>query len=202
MKVGIEAPDLSIYLPRMARKKPPQLIQTRGEYRLDNRERRRLDAKHGSHPTTVAVTTILSSLPVKVPDLAERAFLIEVINCYKIKAYRSAIVMVWNLAFDHVQRWVFSDADRLNMFNLSLRAKYPKKNLIIGSIDDFSEIKESEVVETLKHAGLLSSNIIGILQEKLKRRNRAAHPTNIEITQHQADDTITDLVTNVVLILT
>jgi len=201
-EAGIEAPDLSVYLPRLAGKKPPQLLQARGAYRLDSRERRRYDQKYGNHPTTVAVTSLLSGLPAKVPDLAERAFLLETINCYRVKAYRAATVMAWNLAFDHVLRWVINDATRLTKFNASLQAKYPKKQLSISVIEEFEELKEHEAIEVMKHAGLFSSNIAGILQEKLKRRNRAAHPSNIEVTQHQADDTISDLVTNVVLALT
>jgi hypothetical protein len=36
---------------------------------------------------------------------------------------------------------------------------------------------------------------------KLERRNIAAHPSQVVIVQHQADDLITDLVNNVVLAL-
>jgi hypothetical protein len=35
------------------------------------------------------------------------------------------------------------------------------------------------------------------LREKLKRRNAAAHPSLVVITQAQADDVVTDLVNNV-----
>lgn len=196
---GVVPPDMSVYLPRLANKKPPQLLQSRGRYRLDGSERRRLDAKYGDHPTTVAVTALLSDLPGKVPDTAERAFLVEAINCYRVKAYRAAIIMAWNLAFDHVRHWLVSDAARLAKFNASLQTKYPKKAVTIAVVDHLEDFKESEVIETIKHAGLLSSNVIGIMQEKLRKRNRLAHPSKVEVTQHQADDAITDLVTNVVL---
>lgn len=131
----------------------------------------------------------------------ERAFLLEALNCYKVRAYRAATVMAWNLAFDHVRRWVLKDAARLIAFNNSVAAKYPKKGLSISVVEHFEDLKESEVLETLKHAGLVSDNIFGILKEKLNKRNRAAHPSNVEVTQHQADDSITDLVNNVVLAL-
>jgi hypothetical protein len=50
-------------------------------------------------------------------------------------------------------------------------------------------------------ASLMPKNIIEILREQLKRRNMAAHPSQVIIMQPQADDTITHLVNNVVLAL-
>lgn len=88
---------------------------------------------------------------------------------------------------------------RLAKFNTSLQVKFPKKGLIIAVVDDFDDLKEKEVIEILKHAKLVTSNVSGILEEKLRRRNRVAHPSSIEVTQAQADDAITDLVNNVVL---
>lgn len=58
---------------------------------------------------------------------------------------------------------------------------------------------KSEVIEICRTAKLISKNICDILKEKLGRRNKAAHPTRISISQQQADDVVTDLVINVVL---
>ena len=51
-------------------------------------------------------------------------------------------------------------------------------------------------------AGLVGSNIIRILREKLGKRNSAAHPSAVVVVQSQADDVVTDLVNNVGLALT
>lgn len=198
-KASMECPDLSVYLPRLASKKPPQVRRNRDLYRLDEREKRRFDTRYGHAPATVAVTSLLTGLPAQVPDLAERAFLMEALNCYKVKAYRASIVMTWNLAFDHVRRWVLSDPTRLADFNASLQIKYPKKGLTVIKIEQFEDLKEAEIVETLKHSKVTSANIADILGEKLKKRNRVAHPSTVEVTQAQADDVVTDLVLNVVL---
>jgi hypothetical protein len=48
---------------------------------------------------------------------------------------------------------------------------------------------------------VISKNTTEILREKLKKRNMAAHPSQVTIQQSQADDVITDLVNNVVLTL-
>jgi len=199
---GLDAPDMSIYLPRLAAKKPPQLVKERGGYRLAASVRRELDKRLGGDPTVVAVAKVLTDLPAKLPDLAERAFLTEALSCYKVKAFRAAIVMTWNLAYDHVVRWIFADAGRLNSFNSGITTKYPKKNLVLKKVEDLDEMKESEVIEVLRVARLLDKNTTQILRDKLNRRNMAAHPSRVIFTQHQADDMITDLVANVILLLT
>lgn len=199
---GLDAPDMSIYLPRLAAKKPPQIIKERSGYRLAASVRRELDKRLGGDPTVVAVAKTLSDLPAKLPDLAERAFLTEALSCYKAKAFRASIVMTWNLAYDHLVRWLFADTTRLQSFNDGIKTKYPKKNLVLARIEDLDEMKESEVIEVFRVARLLDKNTAQILKDKLNRRNMAAHPSRVTFTQHQADDMITDLVANVILLLT
>ncbi|MDQ6436162.1 hypothetical protein RB623_19055 [Mesorhizobium sp. LHD-90] len=148
------------------------------------------------------MSKLLSDLPGKVPDLAEKTFLFEAMKCYRVEAYRACIVMTWNLAFDHLLRWIMRDAQRLADFNSAISRRYQKKaSLMIISQDHFEDLKEAEVIEVCQTASLLSKNIIEILREKLKRRNIAAHPSQVVVTQSQADDVVTDLVNNVVLAL-
>jgi hypothetical protein len=197
----VEPPDLSVYLPRMVAKRPPVMVKVKGGYRLEGGHRRSLDAKYGDHPTTVAVTVLLATLPDKLPDLEEKAFLREALDCYRVRAFRASIVMTWNLAFDHVLSWIVADPNRLVAFNAGIVAKYPKSKIVISQRSDFEDMKEAEIVEVCRTSRLLTKNVCDILKEKLVRRNHAAHPSEIVVTQHQADDTITDLVNNVVLVL-
>ena len=195
-------PNVAKYLPRLADSKPPDLVKVRGGYKLERSVRSALDAKYGVHHSVVHVSKLLSALPNKVPDLAERVFLVEAMKCYRVEAYRACIVMTWNLAFDHLLRWILSDAQRLAEFNAALPKRYPKKpSLMISIKDHFEDLKESEVIEVCKTAGLMSDNIIKILREKLTKRNIAAHPSSVVVVQSQADDVVTDLVNNVVLAL-
>jgi hypothetical protein len=200
-EVGLDAPDMIVYLPRLAAKKPPQLIKERGGYRLSGAMRRELDKKYAENPTVIAISQILSALPAKIPDLAERAFLSEALNCYRVKAYRAAIIMAWNLAYDHIVRWIFADIGRLQSLNSGIAARYPKKGLVIAKVDDLDDLKESELIEACRSCGLINKNTVAILRDKLTRRNTVAHPSRITITQHQADDAISDLVLNVILVL-
>lgn len=199
---GIEPPDMSVYLPRLAAKKPPQLIKEKGGYRLAGAVRRSLDSRFGGDPTTAAVAKTLTDLPAKLPDIAEREFLAEALNCYRVRAFRATIVMVWNLAYDHLVRWVLADQNRLQSLNAGIASKYPKKGLVVVKLEDLDALKESEFIEAARVGKILDKNSFQILEEKLRRRNMAAHPSRVVISQHSADDMITDLVTNIVLRLT
>jgi hypothetical protein len=195
-------PNVARELPRMADRRPPDLIRVRGGYKLEGTLKRSLDTEYALHPKVVLVSQLLSELPNRVPDLKERSFLSEAIDCYRVKAYRATTVMTWNLAFDHLLRWIMSDAARLVDFNAAISKRYPKKAPFqLMKYDDFTELKESEIIEICNTANLVSKNTTEILREKLKRRNLAAHPSDVVVGQAQADDTITDLVNNVVLLL-
>jgi hypothetical protein len=201
-QLHMPVPDVSVYLPRMATGKPPDLLTDKSGYRLERSVRSALDSKFGLPQRTVIVGKLLSDLSGKVPDAVERSFLNEAMSCYRVGANRACIVMTWNLAFDHLLRWMLADAKRLADFNAALPRKYPKKPMLtITAQEHFEELKEFEVIEAAYTASLISKNLTEILREKLKRRNIAAHPSQVVVTQAQADDVVTDLVNNVVLAL-
>jgi hypothetical protein len=195
-------PNVAKYLPRLADSKPPDLVKVRGGYKLERSVRTALDARYGLHPSVVHVSKLLSELPNKVPDLAEKVFLLEALKCYQVGAYRACIVMAWNLSFDHLLGWIVAHPRRLADFNAAIPKRYPKKPPLIISIrDHFEDLKESEVIEVCNTAGLISDSMIKILREKLTKRNISAHPSSVVVVQSQADDVVTDLVNNVVLAL-
>jgi hypothetical protein len=196
-------PDqIATYVGNMIKANPPGIIRERRGFKLTRAIRFALDSSHGQHQTTVAVSKLLSDLPNSVPDLVERSFLMEAIKCYRVEAYRACIVMTWNLAFDHLLHWILKDAKRLADFNAAIPKKFPKKPLMtITSKEHFEELKEFEVLEVCSNSNLITGNLTKILKEKLVKRNMSAHPSNVAIGQSQADDVITDLVNNVVLIL-
>lgn len=199
-EIAAEPPDVTVYLPRMVQK--GDLLKSRQGYKLGGTVRRSMDAKYGAHPTVVAVSKLLADLPAKVPDLAERTFLSEALNCYRVGAYRAAIVMAWNLAFDHLLEWIFQNPSRLAAFNTAIPIRFPKSKLPPITVrEHFEDAKEAEIIDIALTANLISKNLTEILRENLKRRNRAAHPSQVVIVQSQADDAITNLVNNVVLAL-
>jgi hypothetical protein len=196
--------DVSKYVLRMATMNNPDLLRERPGFKLTRSIRTQLDAKYGVHHSVVAVSKILTDLPAKVPNVEQRAFLQEALTCYKFQAYRACIVMTWNLAYAHLVDYIISDPQRLADFNAAITKKYPKKtNIVIAKYDDFTEeLSERETVEIANVANIFNSVAFRILKKELDRRNIAAHPSNVIVSQHQADDMVSELVNNVVLALT
>lgn len=147
----------------------------------------------------------LTELPSKLPDLAERTYLDEALKCFSVEAFRAAIVMTWNLAYNHLCDHILKH--HLADFNTRWAVVFPAhhKNAVktIVGIDDFGDnLKESEVIKIAKSASIISNDVGKILEEKLGRRNSAAHPSGVKIEQLQAEEFIDDLVKNVVLKIT
>jgi hypothetical protein len=203
-QLHLPVPNIAMYLSRMTETKPSKALRKGDNYNLTRDARIDLDARYGIHPSIQAVSKLLADLPDKVPDIAEKVFLIEAIDCYRMRAYRACIVMTWNLAFDHLLNWILKDAARLATFNAAIQKRYPKRaNIVMKSYDDFAdEFTEAEIIEVCNTAQTVSGNTIKVLKEKLTRRNIAAHPSSVVVQQPQADDVVTDLVNNVVLPLT
>jgi len=177
------------------------LLKNKSGYRLENKVREALDVEYGTREITVQVTKLLLDLPGQIPDLAERTYLDEAFICYRHGAFRAAVVMAWNLAYHHLLGYVLKN--RLADFNARWPLIYPghhrKAPKAIVLMDDFADLKESEVIEICNSANIITRDVHRILEEKLGRRNSAAHPSSVAIGQLQAEAFIDDLVKNVVL---
>jgi hypothetical protein len=196
----LNPPQLSVYLSRLAEKKPPLVLWDRRGYFLEGRERKRLNDLLNPSASTVVVSKLLLDLTESIQDGPEKVFLDEAIRCYRVAAFRAAIVMTWNLAYDHLRRWLMCNPDRLEAFNLGSKKRFTKSpKSEIYKIEDFEDYKESEFIDACSSGKVISKNLETMLREKLKRRNMAAHPSMITILQPQADDVISDLVRNVLL---
>ncbi len=202
----MEPPNISKEFERLIARSPRQILRDAQGFRLEHSVRAALDKKYGEAPSAVMVSDLLRSLPGRIADDAERLFLDEALRCYKVKAFRAAIVMAWNLAYDHLLRWLLADAGRVANFNSKIIGRVGAKKgtgLAMTKREDFEDLKESEVLDICGSAGVFATdNIKKVLEMNLTKRNLAAHPSLIEIGQPTADDAIHALVTNVVLRLT
>lgn len=188
------------FLRSLAERKPPHVIKTRSGYKLEHRIADELTSAYGQREAAIRVDKLLTDLPVKLANPEEKAYLEETLICFRHKAFKAAVVMAWNVAYDHVCHWVLADSQRLAAFNAQLAKTYAKKNYpAISSRDSFEDPKESEVIQVLASASLINGAIHTVLKEKLDRRNKAAHPSGLIVTQPTAEDVISDLITNVVL---
>lgn len=196
----VQPKNFSVQMTRLSERRPPHLLRDSLGFRLEQRVRSELDARLATQGHRLEVAKLLADLPGRVSSRAESTFLSEALTCYQNGAFRAAIVMTWNLAYDHFLAWLLSDTVRLASFNARISIRFPSKaGMVITKREDFDDLKESEVIQIASSAGLISKNTAQVLQEKLTRRNAAAHPSLVEITQYQAEDVITDLVNNVVL---
>jgi hypothetical protein len=194
--------SISPFLAQMEKKKPTELLRDSRGFYLEYLVREKLNAKYGQRTITIQVTRMLLDLPARVPDVAEREFLDEALICYRHGAFRAAIVMTWNLAFDHLLNFILKH--HLPAFNTQWPVSFPRLHQkarisVIAGRDDFSELKESEILTICKSTAIVTPDLYKILDEKLGKRNTAAHPSTVGISQIQAEGVIDDLVNNVVL---
>ena len=198
-ELGLDQPSsISPFLTAMENRRPREALKSAQGYSLERRVMDDHQQRFGSRPATIALDQLLSSLPARVPDLAERTYLDETLTCLRGKAFRAAVVMAWNLAYSHLCDLIFRS--HLAAFNAQLPKTCPKAEVqVINSRDDFSELKESQVLQVAKSASIITASLHKVLKEKLDRRNVAAHPNAVVVTQSTAEDCIHDLVENVVL---
>jgi hypothetical protein len=202
--LSMQEPNFSEQFARLVDKRPKVLMKEVSGYRLEHGTRQKLDGKYGDHETTIAISQMMKDLIGKVSDESEKLFLSEAMKCYHIKAFRAAIVMAWNLAYDHLLKWISADATRLADFNARIAARVGAKRagIVIVKREDFEDLKEQKVLDICGKAALFASdNTKKILDMQLTKRNLAAHPSLVTIEAPQADDAISSLVNNVVLIL-
>lgn len=198
-QLHLEPPNISHYLSYLADGKARSFIRDKRGFRLEGNWRHKLNDILREEDETITVRGLLSDLVPEITDPDERKFLEEALRCYSVRAFRATVVMAWNLAYAHFRRTIYTDPQKLSDFNKTIPIRYSKSTVQINRADDFDELKEFEAIDVAQTAKIISKNVAEIMRDKLKHRNRAAHPSSIEITQPQADDVVTDLVNNVIL---
>jgi len=188
--------NISLILNRLCQKTPPRLIKDVKGFRLHQAARKDLSAKLPQRATAVATTMLLNDLLGRVTDPAQKTFLTETLVCFKHHAYRAAVIMAWNLAFSDVLDRILKN--HLAAFNAAGAASHHQKKPIINRVD-FEKLKESEVIKIAATAGILGKESVKKLEEKLGKRNTAAHPSTVVVSVATAEEVIFDLVENIVL---
>jgi hypothetical protein len=116
-KLHLEKPaNFSDCFSTLSKKKPKIIVKDRSGYYLVRLKREELSAKYGSLESTIQARNLLVNLPSQIADFAEQIFLQEAIICFTHGAFRAAIVMTWNLAFDHLCNYIVGG--KLDAFNV------------------------------------------------------------------------------------
>ena len=174
------------------------LIKDAKGLRLAKGMRDTLDGRFGNdRDETVLVDQLLSSLPSKLTSAAQQDYLNEALVCFRHKAFRAAIVMTWNVAYDHLLSVVVDS--KLAAFNAQLATMLGGKRKPIVTREDFQRMQESDIIDVCNAGRLVSKEVAKVLKDKLDRRNSAAHPSGSTFNKLQAEEFITDLVNNALL---
>lgn len=187
---------LAVYLSEGTKKNGRYIKHTKG-YRLERATFDAIRVVVDAEPKKVHVSKQLADLIRKIKDSQERSFLEEAIRCYRVESYRATIVFVWILTMYHLQNYILGHY--LSEFNTALMAHPDKQMKQIVSYDDFSELKESRVIELMRSARIISNDVRKILDEKLGIRNIAGHPSGVTISGHKTTEFALDLIENVLL---
>jgi len=182
---------------KLAQQKPPIFIKKSGGYAFERNIKTQLDSLYLGSTHKQAISTTLRDLISKLKSQEQKSFLEEAISCFEIKSYRACIVMTWLLAIDTIYEFVLKN--KLSDFNNAIQTHGKYKKITIVNKDNFSEIKESDFIELLRVAKIVSNDTRKILDEKLNFRNTCAHPNSIVIKESKAISFIEDLVENVVM---
>jgi hypothetical protein len=188
------------YLKSLTDRKPPHLIKSKSGHKLEYRALTVLSSIYGQRDSTVRVEKLLTELPAKLSSESERSYLEETLICFRHKAFRAAVIMAWNLTYDHFCHWIIRDPNRLADFNAQTQKTFAKRNYpAMTRRDGFEEMKESEVLQVAASASIITGNLYKLLKEKLDRRNISAHPSDLKMLQSTAEEVIRELIENVVL---
>jgi hypothetical protein len=172
------------------------LLKSSQGYKLSKPLRDQLDVKHGNRPLTVAVIDVLEKLPSSLSSPAYRAYLDEAVRCFGARAWRAAIIMAWNVAFDHLCDHVITK--KLAEFKRAYPSLNKKKPTTIMRRSDLQELKESEVILVCRQAGITDGIQHKCLDRNLGIRNDAAHPSGAEFDQPRSEAFILDVVKTIV----
>lgn len=187
----------AVYLSENATKKDGRYVKSNMGYRLERSVYDDIKHRVNNEPKKIQVSKQLTDLVSKVKDSQEKAFLVEAVNCHRVEAYRATIIMVWILAIDHLQKYIFGQ--KLNDFNTALAKNPDKKVQKIIDYDDFSDLPEVKFIEVMRSTSIISNDVRKILDEKLGIRNSAAHPSNIVFTGHKTTEFALDIINNILL---
>ena len=188
---------LSVYLSEEVTKRGGRYIKHPRGYRLERSAFDEIRIAVDAEPKRVQVAEHLLDMVPRLIDSQERAFLEEAIRSYRVESYRAAIIMVWILTMDHLQKFIFGN--HLDKYNVAIAAHSDKKMKPVVAYDDFSDFKESRVIELMRSANIISHDVRKILDEKLGIRNSAGHPSRISFSAHKTTEFALDLIENVLL---
>ncbi len=167
-------------LSRALQKAAPLLAVKNGKFLLTPSGKKWLAEKNlinVTKSTDPAVKELRDLLP-SVGNTETKEFLEECILCLEHGLKRAAVVMSWVAAVHVLKQHVFSL--HRAAFDAEVRKVQPKWKST-KSLDDYSRLKESELLDRLAGISIIGKNTKSELLECLNRRNSCGHPNSFKI---------------------
>lgn len=174
----------------------PLLFLRKGKYTLSRHGDEEVKTYIKNTPQVEHSLDILRNLIPKIKGKNQESFLNDAILCAEIGLNRAAIVMTWLLVIDHLEEYILKK--KKQNFNVALSQR-PNCKLKIKNKDDFSDLRESILIEVMRTAKIINKDAKRILDAKLDIRNTCAHPSDTIIPQSKVIDFVEDLILNIVL---
>lgn len=189
--------NLSREISKLSKTKPPILISNGKGIAFHRSSRKELENSFLGFKHKQDVSIILRELLEKIKGNEQKLFLEEAVGCFEMKSFRAAIILTWLLTMDTLFEFILKPQN-LSRFNTAIQnhGKYRKITIVVK--DDFNDIKESDFIELMRVAKLITNDRRKILDEKLGIRNSCAHPNSILVKDYKVISFVQDLVTNII----
>lgn len=190
---------LRSHLSRLCRGKTATILRNKPKgYALSVFGQKEVQDYMGATSVFPAKESALAALVGKIAGDAEQRFLAEAVACVDVRARRAAVVMIWAMTVDHLERYALNH--ELAAFNTAWAKRTDCKGRTIRVQDDFLEIRDERTfLEILRSGSIITKDVWKILDEKLGFRNTCAHPNDIVVPDSKVLSAIEDLVYNVIL---
>jgi hypothetical protein len=146
---------------------------------------------------TSGVSSRLTGLATVGLTEIQQKLLDETIRCIECGIYRAAVVMGWNLTYDYIRHWVYTN--RRDEFN-----KQITKDSRFAAITDYAGFFDSKApdertfLDAIKNASILPVPPYEHLCSCLRQRNDYAHPNFKALSREQANAYIENLIAIIV----
>lgn len=153
--------------------------------------------KNSNNEKSNAIESNFSKLSDTFEEDLEKMYFNEALLCFSVGAYKSCIIMLWNLTIFIVYNKIYlsKHAELKKLLENSSDKNLTKIKL--DGIDDYTKIGENKFIDICSSQNWISQDTKKILIEKLGLRNSVAHPSGIYISKSKAIAFAEDLVNNI-----
>lgn len=185
---------LAQYLSTQTTGKAPTYVKQVSGYSLELSRQEFLRTQYFGRAAARKLATDIRALFSSISDEEMKGYCEECCRCFEHQLFRASIVMAWCAAFHAITGWTFRKW--LSAFNTHATTwKDPKT---ISTAEQFDDLRESQILDTLKVIGAITKAEHGRLKRLLDERNQYAHPSGTAINSAIAEAYLTRVIEDVI----